>query len=136
MKFEIIDSENYFKTKKARNTAILLFSILMILMGRGGSEYRPNILQKLGLFDENLILPSIIFIITGIYILVSYFYSRKSKKIGKIEVNIKDISVETKNFSKKFDMEHVDSITIIQNTYVGDDYKRHPINNYTIKVFN
>lgn len=124
--FEIIYSENYFKTKKFRLGAFTIFGILFMLIGRKAN----GLVFTIGLPEVFEMLSVLLLLIIGIYLLVSYWYSRKSKSLGKALLNEDKIEILSDQGKIAYNLMEIDKLKIIQNTFVGPDYESSPLNNY------
>lgn len=129
-RFEIIDSQNYFSTKKYRVIGMTVFISLFILLRISVSN--EDLENYLGPYFYNIILGplTIILILVGLYMLISYWYSRKIKKNGQLFFEEKAVHINIKSNQKAIEYKDIKFLKIIHNSYVGQDYESSPINNF------
>lgn len=129
-KFQIIDSQNYFSSKKYRVIGMTVLITLFILLRISVSN--EDLENYLGPYLYNLILGplTIILILIGLFMVISYWYSRKTKKNGYIMFEEKSIKINTKPHQEVIEYKNIKLLKISHNSYVGQDYESSPINNF------
>ncbi len=126
VRFQIIDSKNYFSTKQIRNIAILVFTGAFLLMGKNGN----GILFELEIFRAFKAEIVVGYLALGAYLVLSYWYSRIAKKRGSIEFSEHALTIKKENQLHNFNFEELTKLKIVHRSYVHEDYKKNVLNNY------
>ncbi|MBR9831341.1 hypothetical protein GYB57_04260 [bacterium] len=129
--FKIIDSKNYFKTKGFRIAALSIFLAIFIFTGTRGGKYGNGLLRRMGLFEDVGIWFVLFQIVIGVLLVVTYFYSRKTRVLGTISMDDENVVITSNHKTIHFILKDVKKFKIVHNSYVGEDIKDNPLNNFT-----
>lgn len=131
-KGKLITSERYDATKSLRNWLYGLCALCILLIGKKGN----GILSWVEAGEALRFITFIILLISGIILIITYFYSRKANLKGTINIEPENITIVLNKKETKYPINTLSSIQVEHNTYVGEDYRNQKMpDNYFGKNF-
>lgn len=129
MRLRIIKSKYYSKLKRSRNIAGIILFICLILIGRSRPVGTQNngILKALSL-ETLLPVAGVMMVLSGLYLVFSWFYSSMSSDKGWITLTDNSILLQYKEGERLFNLSDIKEIVISQHNFT---FQRSKYGNYS-----